>query len=175
MRSVQKWEEKPESERALLNGINEAIRTVHYTKYYNKFRAYLFINFLVIALGVLILAFRFLFSGEDDTMPAAVMCAMLAAASAFISYLLWKGVAKRCNPAERWLILRGFSATGLFVFGKILLMFTLILLPFARAMTWGSDYVYRYVDEGEHAGELVLMRYKLNGQLEDIYGHVYEE
>lgn len=175
MRRLRRGEEKPDSERVLLEDMNRAIRTVHHSQFYSKFRAYLFINFLIIALGLVILAFRFMLSKENDTMPAAVMCALLAAANAFVSRLLWKGVARRCKQEERGLVFRGFFATGIFVTGKILLMLTLILIPFARAMAWGSDYVYRYVDEGEHAGETVLMRYKLNGQLEDIYGNVYEE
>ena len=69
----------------------------------------------------------------------------------------------------------GFFSTGVLTLAKLVLCTAVITLPLVFYIGEEHGYTYRMVEEGENAGEVVLMRYKLNGQLEDIYGRVYKD
>lgn len=175
MRRVEKWEEKRDVSEVMLDTLGQATTIVSRPKFYSKFRAYLFMNFEVITVAALMMAVMYAMSDESDTLAAAGGCLLVAAGSAFICMRLWKTVSKKVKPEERRLVFLGFEMTAILVFVKVLLCFTLILIPFVMHIGEENPYVYRYINEGEHAGSTVLMRHKWNGQYEDIYGNIYED
>lgn len=174
MREVEKQFIKPETEDVLIHHMNQATSAVQRPRFYGKFRAYLFCNFGVIAIVCLALTLMFLFSDDPGHLETAAGMAVITLFPALITWLIWKSVAKKVKPEERRLVFFGFFATGILVFGKLLLILTIILIPLAMRITGDTFYEYRYVSSGTHAGSYVLMRCKLNGQYEDIYGNVYE-
>lgn len=178
MRSVTEKEVKKDTVDLLIDGLHvlgTVQKTIPFTKFYSKFRAYLFINFGGLALLCLMSCVKCLLSGENDNFPLAGFSIIVAVAFGMICCALWKGVEKKIPENERKLVFWGFFSMGVLTVGKLLLCLTIILIPLVLHMGGEYNYVYRHVDEGEHAGEMVLMRYKLNGQLEDIYGNIYEE
>ena len=58
---------------------------------------------------------------------------------------------------------------------KLMLFFAIVTIPQINNLNYCSRYEYRYVKQGSHMGEYVLMRIKMNGQWEDIYGNKYSE
>lgn len=159
----------------MINAINVVQQNISYKNFYSKFRAYLFTNTALGVFSCIILIVLLLKSGEDDIYPVIGFFLIAAVGCVLICRALWKGVAKKVPENARKVVFRGFVLTGICIMGKMLLCGTIILIPLAVLVGGGYDYGYRYVDEGENAGNLVLMRYKLNGQLEDVNGKVYEE
>ena len=159
----------------LIDLVDMAQKTVPYTEFYSKFRACVFINVgLFVVLGIM-MSLKCLLSGESDSFPLAGFSLIFAVIMIFFCKKLWEGVAQKVPENERKLVFWGFFSTGVLTFGKILLYCTIILIPLIGYIGGEYKYTYRKIEEGEHAGEVVLMRYKLNGQLVDIYGNIYEE
>ena len=173
MREVEKQFIKPETEDVLIHHLDQAASEVQRPRFYGKFRAYLFCNFAGISLVALLLTISFLFSDEPGHMETAGGMAVLTAFPILICWLIWKSVARKVPRQERGLVFGGFVVTGILVFGKVLLCCTIVLIPLALRIAGEVEYRYHYVREGTLAGSYVLMRCKLNGQYEDIYGNVY--
>lgn len=170
MRQVAPNEVKRDTEDVLFESMGKATKAVSNPKFYGKFRAYLFINFAGIGLVFLLGG---LFGGGGDV-SLAVFGVVVAALCAGICWLLWKGVAKKTKPEERRLVFWGFVVTGILTLGMLLLICMIVFIPLAIKIAGGiNNYSYGYVSSGTHQGEYVLMRRKLNGQYEDIYGNVY--
>ena len=137
-------------------------------EYFGKFRAYLFFNFIVIGLVLLLVTFAFFKQGES---AAAMGCLMMTVFDLAICYLIWLPVKRKAQPKDRRLVFRGFFATSVLVFGKVLLYALIITIPLAMKIGGYNPFSYRRTN----TGEIVLCREKWNGQIEDTYGNIYEE
>lgn len=138
-------------------------------QYFGKFRAYLFANFGILALVCAAIAFVGVTQGEFYMLSML----LFAAAFGFVSYLLWKGVAKKVPEAERKTIFKIFCMTSILVFGKVLLCCTVILIPFALAIGGAYDY-QKYVVTDEYGRQKVMyLRYNKQGDLIDSSGNKY--
>lgn len=152
--------------------LNQGIQYFQKPQFYGKFRAYCFINFGCIALLLVLITFMFFKQGES---AAAMGCLIMSVLAIALCYLIWLPVKRKVQPQDRRLVFWGFFASGVLIFGKILLIVLIITIPLALRIGGDNPYSYRMVQNGVHAGEYVLCRQKLNGQIEDIYGNIYEE
>lgn len=172
MRELEKREQLPDDYNALDVDTSRAIEYFSAPEFYGKFRAYLFVNFAIIAVGMLVCVIRCFSEGEGETaMGFLTMAALLAG----FCWLLWRPVAKKAQPEERRLVFFGMLSQGLMVLIKLVLFFAIVTIPLINHLNYYSRYEYRYVKQGRHKGEYVLMRIKMNGQWEDIYGNKYSE
>lgn len=83
-------------------------------------------------------------------------------------------MAKKARPEERRLVFFGMLSQGLMILIKLIMLFGIVTIPLINRVNYYSLYEYRYVSQGRHKGEYVLMRLKMNGQWEDIYGNKYD-
>lgn len=175
MREVESRKEHEEKLQKTYQSFSQAADVAFYhPKFYGKFRAYVFANFALIALTFWLIIF---FNPDHEPHPEfLVLVIPFTAICLLICYLLWRPVRRKVREEERRMVLWGMFATGILTIGKILFFFTLILIPVALAIGGEYDqYEYRYVTKGRYAGERVLARRKWNGQMEDIYGNIYED
>lgn len=139
-------------------------------KLYSAFRTYCFFNFAVLGLMVLVLGLTQIVS---DTVFGGGLIVM-GLIGLGIAYIFWMPVAKRVPAASRRAVFSNFCVTGLYTFGKVLLFFTLILIPLAIKI--GNDpYEEMLITTGPNAGETVVVRYVGNGQYQDTDGNFYRE
>lgn len=140
-------------------------------KLYSAFRAYCFFNFAV--LGLIALIFGLTQLGSDTVFGGGLIVMGLMGVG--IAYLFWMPVAKKVPAAARGAVFSNFCVTGIFTFGKVLLMFTLILIPLAIKIGSDSTYAEMLITTGPNAGETVVVRYVGNGQYQDTDGNLYRE
>lgn len=159
----------------LIDLVDMVQKTVPYTQFYSKFRAYVFVNCVLFVLLGIMISLKCLLSGERDSFPLAGFSLIFAVIMIIFCKKLWESIAQKVPENERKLVFWGFFSTGVLTLGKLILYCTIILIPLIAYLGGEYKYTYRKIEEGEHAGEVVLMRYKLNGQLVDIYGNIYEE
>ena len=162
---------KPDWNQQVKGVLDAGIHHFQKPEYFGKFRAYLFMNFIVIGLLLLMASITFLGLGEKE---AGFGCLMMTAADAVILFLLWLPVAKKAKPEERGLVFRGFFCTSVLVFGKVLLFCTIIFIPLALRIGGYNPFEYRTLSSGALAGQTILVRQKWNGQFEDRFGNIYE-
>lgn len=171
MRQLEKREQLPENYNFLDVETSRAIEYFSAPEYYGKFRAYLFVNFSIITVGMIVCIIRCLSEGDGETtMGFVTMAALLAG----FCWLLWHPVAKKVRPEERRLVFFGMLSQGLMILIKLIMLFGIVTIPLINRVNYYSLYEYRYVSQGRHKGEYVLMRLKMNGQWEDIYGNKYD-
>ena len=89
-------------------------------------------------------------------------------------WLLWRPVAKRARSDERRLVFWGMVVQGVMILVKLFMLVAIVTIPLLNRVGLYGLYEYRYVDQGIHKGEYVLMHLKMNGQWEDIYGNKYD-
>lgn len=171
MRQLERWEQRPEDYNMLDVGTSRAVEYFSAPEFYGKFRAYLFLNLWIIAAGMIVCVIRCLVTGETET---ALAFLIMGAVCTGICWLLWRPVAKRAKPEERRLVFWGMVAQGMMILVKLFMLAAIVTIPLLNRVDLYDLYEYRYVDQGIHEGEYVLMRLKMNGQWEDIYGNKYE-
>ena len=138
-------------------------------QYFGKFRAYLFANFMVITLTCIVGAVVGIARGE---FPVMMLMLVAAAASLLVCFFLWKSVAKKVPERERKMMFRIFFMSSIFVFGKVLLYFTIVLIPFLRIM--GGKFEYgEFLVEDEWGVHKVYLYTNLMGEYVDAYGNIY--
>ena len=162
---------RPNAGQVIAGYLDQATTAVQDRRLYGKFRAYLFCNFGGIAIVALALTLRFLFSDEPDNLEVAGGMAILTIFPALITWLIWRSVAKKVSPEQRLPVFWGFFSTGIFVLGKVLLCFTIILIPLALRIAGHNPYEWRRTS----SGATILVRRKLNGQYEEVEGNIYED
>ncbi len=150
--------------------INRAVAFCGAPEFYGKPRAYFFTNFVIITLGLCICTVRSLLFEDIETTFGFIITTLLPA---FISYLIWRPVSKKAHFKEYRLITAGMLAQGMLIMIKMMMILSLFLIPFIGYFHTIDRYEYMYVAQGEHKGEWVLMRFKMNGQWQDIYGNKY--
>lgn len=171
MRMVEDWERRPENLNILDQTTDEFIGMTANQKFYGKFRAYLFTNFWIIGAGLLVCVIRCVLTGEWEAVAGFLG---MAAIPIGLCWLLWRGVARRTEKKERSFVFWGFVSHGLAVLFKVMMYASILLLPLVNQINTIERYSYREITEGRYRGEWVLTRYKMNGQLVDLYGNVYE-
>ena len=159
---------KPDPDQQIKGVLDQGINYFQKPEYFGKFRAYCFFNFIVIAAVLLLCTIAFFTKGETS---AAMGCLMMTAFDVLICYLIWLPVKKKARPEERRVVFRGFFATSVLVFGKVLLFVLIITIPLAFRIGGENPYKYLRLENGT----VVLARQKWNGQYEDSFGNIYEE
>lgn len=175
IRRVTGEEIKKDTADVMFDILNETQKLIPYTHYYSKFRAYLFINSGVFALLCFLISAKCFLSGDSENFPLGGFSLLAIVPFILICRWLWKGVEKKVLEKEKRLVFWGFFSTGVLTLAKLVLCTAVITIPLVFFIGGEYGYTYRMVEDGENAGEVVLMRYKLNGQLEDIYGRVYKD
>lgn len=175
IRRVTGEEIKKDTADVMFDILNETQKLIPYTHYYSKFRAYLFINSGVFALLCFLISAKCSLSGDSENFPLGGFSLLAIVPFILICRWLWKGVEKKVLEKEKRLVFWGFFSTGVLTLAKLVLCTAVITIPLVFFIGGEYGYTYRMVEDGENAGEVVLMRYKLNGQLEDIYGRVYKD
>ena len=171
MRQLERWEQRREDYNMLDVDTSRAVEYFSAPEFYSKFRAYLFLNFWIIAAGMIVCVIRCLVTGETET---ALGFLIMGAVCTGICWLLWRPVAKRARPEERRLVFWGMVAQGVMILIKLFMLAAIVTIPLLNRVDLYDLYEYRYVDQGIHKGEYVLMHLKMNGQWEDIYGNKYD-
>ena len=172
VRQLSKEEILPEDLNIAAVTINRTIEFYSAPEFYGKARAYFFTNFVIITFGLLICTVRsFLFEDIENTLGFIIMTLL----PAFISYLIWRPVSKKAHFKEYRLITAGMIAQGFLIMVKMMMILSLLLIPLANHVVTLDRYEYMYVTKGKHKGEWVLMRLKMNGQWQDIYGNKYTD
>ena len=158
--------------KSIVSNLNTGINVFAKPNYFNKLQAYLFMNFAVIGLLLVLFVFRAFVEGSYD---AAAGFLMITGLDLLICFLIWETVSYKVRSNEKKVVFGSFVFTGVLIFGKILLIMLIIGIPFAMMIGTESSLEYRYVESGSFCGRYVLTRRNWNGQLVDNYGNLYED
>ena len=156
-----------------LNGImSECLSYYSKSQYFGKLKAYLFINAFFLGIAILVVTVFSLMQGETEAGFGALI---LLVPLLVIAYMIWHSVEKKVKSGEKHVVFWSFFATGVLVFGKILMFMSIILIPLALMIGGEFEPEYKFVESGLFSGRYVLVRRKFNGQYEDNYGNIYED
>lgn len=135
---------------------------------YGKFSAYLFGNFGVLALALMIIA-PLIYLGSDPEMAGIwFVMGLFPAAIALLVWLYVQGKAKRAGQSG---VMGQFILDSLLMFAKVLLMMCIVFIPLAMAI--GSN--IQWEDRTTTGGSAVRVRSVGNGEYEDAGGKRYHE
>lgn len=138
---------------------------------YGKFTAYLFGNFSVLAFAFCILGpVIFLFVRKEDV-EVALGLFILGVPCAFIAALIWLYVKSKAKKRGLTNVMGQFALDSLLVFTKVLLMMTIILVPFVKWM--GND--IQWESRKTIDGLDVVVKRTGENTFEDSLGNRYSE
>lgn len=137
-------------------------------KPYGKFAAYTYMNFLLIGVGFGVVApLMYLKKNPGGAGIFFIVGLAAFAAAALVAFLTAKKAKKR--GYER--ILGAFTLDGLFVFIKVMLASTLILIPLVKSIGRTNHWETITTTYGGN----VTARYVGNGEYEDAFGNRYKD
>lgn len=140
-------------------------------RYFGKFRAYLFANFALIAVGLL---FAIVLSFTEKEVAVGFLMSFFLAGSVLIDVLIWKGVEKKVPLNQRREVFVAFCINGLLVFAKVLLAVLVITIPLALHIGGAFEYKEYTILTGPNKGETVFAKNCGDGEVKDADGKRYK-
>lgn len=135
---------------------------------YGKLSAYLFGNFGVLALALMVIA-PLIYIGSDPEMAGIwFVMGLFPGAIALLTWMHVQGKAKKTGQAG---VMGQFALDSLLMFAKVLLMMCIIFIPLAMAI--GSN--IQWEDRTTSGGSTVRVRSLGGGEYEDASGNRYHE
>lgn len=140
-------------------------------QYFGKFKAYLFSNFMILSLLLLLLTCKFFLDGDIEV---SLGMFVLLAGSALIAWRTWKSVEKKVPRHLKNKVFVAFCINGLLVVGKIVLVILIITIPFVFFIGGEFEYKEYTILDGPNRGETVFARNHGNGEVIDTDGKIHK-
>ena len=140
-------------------------------QYFGKFRAYLFGNFVILSLLLLLITCKFFLDGDIE---ASLGMLVLFAGGVLIAWWIWKSVEKKVPRHLRNKVFVAFCINGLVIVGKIALIIMIITIPLV--FLFGGEFGYKEytILEGPNRGETVFAKKHGNDEVIDTDGKVHK-
>ena len=139
-----------------------------HVKLYGKFRAYLFANFAFLALGFGVIG-PLIYMKQDKEI--ALIFFIIGIPCFLIAALIWHSVSKKAKLYGLTGVMPAFVANSVWVMFKVMMLFSIILIPLALGLGKSLDWETRYTD----SGEFVQVYQTGYNEYRDAKGNVYHE
>jgi len=169
MESVTQVVKSNDAQQIRSHTLNAGSHVTSLKRCYTKGSAYLFGNFGILAVAFCVLAPIIFLKKQESEL--AMGCFIVGIPCALIAFGVWSRVKKQAAHSGQVQVMGQFVIDSILLFGKILLIMTIVLIPLAKSICSNVQWADRITNEGLR----VMVKKTGDGEYEDTSGKKYTE